>query len=256
MLFDERGRTVATAQHEHRQITPRPGWVEHDADEILARSRACIDEALAAAGARAADVAAIGIANQRETVVLWERESGRPLANAIVWQDTRSAERVAALGSIDRFRAQTGLPLATYFSGPKLSWLLDELPGARGPRRGRRAGRGHDRQLAGLAPGRRARDRRDQREPHAADGPGHARRGTTACSTRSASRARCWPASGRRAASSARSAASRWPRCSAISRRRSSGSAASRPARPSAPTARATSSCSTPASAACRRATA
>ncbi len=131
MLFDERGRTVATAQHEHRQITPRPGWVEHDADEILARSRACIDEALAAAGARAADVAAIGIANQRETVVLWERESGRPLANAIVWQDTRSAERVAALGSIDRFRPQTGLPLATYFSGPKLSWLLDELPGAR-----------------------------------------------------------------------------------------------------------------------------
>ncbi len=77
------------------------------------------------------EVAAIGIANQRETVVLWERESGRPLANAIVWQDTRSAERVAALGAIDRFRAQTGLPLATYFSGPKLSWLLDELPGAR-----------------------------------------------------------------------------------------------------------------------------
>ena len=131
MLFDERGRTVATAQHEHRQITPRPGWVEHDADEILARSRTCIDEALAAAGAAAADVAAIGIANQRETVVLWERETGRPLANAIVWQDTRSAERVAALGSLDRFRAQTGLPLATYFSGPKLSWLLDELPGAR-----------------------------------------------------------------------------------------------------------------------------
>jgi glycerol kinase len=131
MLFDERGRTVATAQHEHRQITPRPGWVEHDADEILERSRACIGEALAAAGARAADVAAIGIANQRETVVLWERASGRPLANALVWQDTRSAERVAALGSIDRFRARTGLPLATYFSGPKLSWLLDELPGAR-----------------------------------------------------------------------------------------------------------------------------
>ena len=131
MLFDEHGRAVATAQHEHRQITPRPGWVEHDAGEILERSRACIAEALAAAGARAADVAAIGIANQRETVVLWERESGRPLANAIVWQDARSAERVAALGSLDRFRAQTGLPLATYFSGPKLSWLLDELPGAR-----------------------------------------------------------------------------------------------------------------------------
>jgi glycerol kinase len=131
MLFDARGRVVACAQQEHRQITPRPGWVEHDADEILERSRACIAAALADAGARAADVAAIGIANQRETVVLWERESGRPLANAIVWQDTRRAERVAALGSLDRFRAQTGLPLATYFSGPKLAWLLDALPGAR-----------------------------------------------------------------------------------------------------------------------------
>ena len=131
LLFDRAGRTVAVAQQEHRQITPRPGWVEHDADEILQRSRACIDDALAGAGARPADVAAIGIANQRETVVLWERESGRPLANAIVWQDTRSAERVAGLGEIDRFRAQTGLPLATYFSGPKLAWLLDSLPGAR-----------------------------------------------------------------------------------------------------------------------------
>src|SRR4051812_33458129 len=131
MLFDARGRSVASAQHEHRQITPRPGWVEHDAEEILARSRTCIDEALAEAGARSSDLAAIGIANQRETVVLWERESGRPLANAIVWQDTRSAGRIAGLGDLDRFRAQTGLPLATYFSGPKLSWLLDALPGAR-----------------------------------------------------------------------------------------------------------------------------
>ena len=131
LLFDRQGRAVAAAQQEHRQITPRPGWVEHDADEILQRSRSCIGDALAAAAAGPADVAAIGIANQRETVVLWERESGRPLANAIVWQDTRSAERVAALGELDRFRAQTGLPLATYFSGPKLAWLLDALPGAR-----------------------------------------------------------------------------------------------------------------------------
>jgi glycerol kinase len=131
VLFDRAGRAVASAQHPHRQITPRPGWVEHDADELLAGSRRCIDEALAAAGARAGDVAAIGIANQRETVVLWERDTGRPLANAIVWQDARSADRVAALGALDRFREQTGLPLATYFSGPKLSWLLDEIPGAR-----------------------------------------------------------------------------------------------------------------------------
>ncbi|MDX6539717.1 MAG: glycerol kinase [Gaiellales bacterium] len=131
VVFDRAGRAVASAQHPHRQITPRPGWVEHDADELLASSRTCIAEALAAAGAGAGDVAAIGIANQRETVVLWERETGRPLANAIVWQDARSADRVAALGALDRFRDQTGLPLATYFSGPKLSWLLDELPGAR-----------------------------------------------------------------------------------------------------------------------------
>ena len=131
LLFDRAGSVVAVAQQEHRQITPRPGWVEHDADEILQRCRACVDEALAAAGARPGDVAAVGITNQRETVVLWERESGRPLANAIVWQDTRSAERVAGLGDVDRFREQTGLPLATYFSGPKLSWLLDSLPGAR-----------------------------------------------------------------------------------------------------------------------------
>ena len=131
LLFDRQGRAVAAAQHEHRQIAPRPGWVEHDAGEILQRSRDCLSEALAAAGARSSDLAAIGITNQRETLVLWERESGRPLANAIVWQDTRSAGRIAALGDLDRFRAQTGLPLATYFSGPKLSWLLDELPGAR-----------------------------------------------------------------------------------------------------------------------------
>ena len=134
LLFDRAGRVVAASQRAHGQITPRPGWVEHDADEILQRCRACLEDARSAAGARPGDVAAIGIANQRETVVLWERGSGRPLANAIVWQDVRSAERVAALGPLDRFRAQTGLPLATYFSGPKLSWLLDSLPGARARR--------------------------------------------------------------------------------------------------------------------------
>jgi len=127
LLFDRAGRTVAASQRAHRQITPRPGWVEHDPDEILARCRECIEDALATAAAHPRDVAAMGIANQRETVVIWERESGRPLANAIVWQDARSAERIAALGDVDRFRSQTGLPLATYFSGPKLSWLLDSL---------------------------------------------------------------------------------------------------------------------------------
>ena len=131
LLFDARGprgrERAARAPPDHAA----PGLVEHDAGEIL-RARAPASTRRSRRPARApADVAAIGIANQRETVVLWERETGRPLANAIVWQDTRSAERVAALGALDRFRAQTGLPLATYFSGPKLSWLLDELPGAR-----------------------------------------------------------------------------------------------------------------------------
>ena len=209
LLFDRRGRVVASAQQEHRQITPRPGWVEHDAGEILERSRACIADTLAAAGAGAADVAAIGIANQRETVVLWERESGRALANAIVWQDTRSAERVAALGSIDRFRAQTGLPLATVLLRPEALVAAGRAPGRARARRGRRAGRRHDRQLAGVAPRGRARDRRDECEPHAADGSAHARRGTTACSTRSACRARCCPRSGHPAASSASSPACR-----------------------------------------------
>ena len=106
LLFDERGRMVAAAQQEHRQITPRPGWVEHDAEEILERSRA-LHRRPWPPTPHAADVARSGIANQRETVVLWERETGRPLANAIVWQDARSADRVAALGALDRFRAQT-----------------------------------------------------------------------------------------------------------------------------------------------------
>ena len=169
LLFDAAGRTVATAQQEHRQITPRPGWVEHDADEILQRSRACIDDALAAAGARPADVAAIGIANQRETVVLWERESGRPLANAIVWQDVRSAERVAGLGS--RSLPCADRPAARdLLLGPQAVVAPGFAARRARPRRGGRARRRHDRQLAGLAPRRRARDRRDQREPHAAHG--------------------------------------------------------------------------------------
>jgi glycerol kinase len=134
MLFDAAGAVAAEAQQEHRQIFPRPGWVEHDAEEIWTNVEAVVAGALAKAGATAADVAAVGITNQRETTVVWEKASGRPIANAIVWQDTRTDKLVAELGGEvgqDRFRAACGLPLATYFSGPKLRWLLDATPGAR-----------------------------------------------------------------------------------------------------------------------------
>jgi glycerol kinase len=134
MLFDAAGDIVAMVQKEHRQIFPRPGWVEHDAEEIWANVEAVVAGALAKVGASAADVAAVGITNQRETTVLWNKATGRPVANAIVWQDTRTDRLVAELGGAvgqDRFRAACGLPLATYFSGPKLRWLLDQTEGAR-----------------------------------------------------------------------------------------------------------------------------
>ncbi len=129
MIFDREG-CVAGAQREHRQIFPRAGWVEHDPLEILRRTREVIGEA--AGGAEA--IAAVGIANQRETVVVWDRTTGRPYCNAIVWQDTRTrelCETYARQGGIDRFRETTGLPLATYFSGPKIRWILDNIPGVR-----------------------------------------------------------------------------------------------------------------------------
>jgi glycerol kinase len=134
MLFDRAGQIRAMAQQEHRQIYPQPGWVEHDPLEIRARAQQVFDQALAIADARSADIAAIGITNQRETTLIWERATGQPIANAIVWQDTRTAGLCAALaqaGGQDRYRQQTGLPLATYFSGPKIKWLLDNIPGAR-----------------------------------------------------------------------------------------------------------------------------
>ncbi|HEX3916246.1 MAG TPA: glycerol kinase GlpK [Caulobacteraceae bacterium] len=134
MLFDAAGAIVSSAQKEHRQIYPRPGWVEHDALEIWANVQEVMAGAVERAGATAADIAAVGITNQRETTVIWEKATGKPIANAIVWQDTRTDKLVAELGGAvgqDRFRAATGLPLATYFSGPKARWLLDETPGAR-----------------------------------------------------------------------------------------------------------------------------
>ena len=134
MIFDRGGGIRAAAQREHRQIYPQPGWVEHDALEILGNTRAVIREAIARAGIGAADLAAVGITNQRETTVLWDRRSGKPLYNALVWQDTRVDTAVAAYakeGGPDRFRARTGLPLASYFSALKLQWLLNQVPGAR-----------------------------------------------------------------------------------------------------------------------------
>jgi glycerol kinase len=134
LVFDRGGHIVASAQKEHRQIYPQPGWVEHDPEEIWTRTREVIGEAMAQRGLKPADLAAIGITNQRETTVLWNRRTGKPLANAIVWQDMRVGDMVSEFsrdGGPDRFRAQTGLPLATYFSGLKIHWLLDHVPGAR-----------------------------------------------------------------------------------------------------------------------------
>ena len=134
IVFGRRGEIVARAQKEHRQIYPQPGWVEHDALEIWRSTEEVIGAALASAPGGSATLAAVGITNQRETSVLWQRATGAPLAPAIVWQDTRVADRVAAYartGGQDRFRALTGLPLATYFSALKLQWLLEHVPDAR-----------------------------------------------------------------------------------------------------------------------------
>ena len=134
IVFDREARVVAIAQKEHRQIYPCAGWVEHDAEEIWTRTQETIDAALRQARLRSTDLAAIGITNQRETTVLWDRRTGAPAANAIVWQDTRTAPLIAELarsGGQDRFRAATGLPLSTYFSGPKIRWLLESVAGLR-----------------------------------------------------------------------------------------------------------------------------
>jgi glycerol kinase len=134
LVFDKAARIVAVAQKEHEQIFPRPGWVEHDALEIMRRTEEVIGEALDQRGLRASDLAAIGITNQRETTVVWERSTGQPIANAIVWQDTRVAEDVgqfARSGGQDRFRGKTGLPLSAYFSSLKLRWLLRNTAGAK-----------------------------------------------------------------------------------------------------------------------------
>lgn len=132
IVFDRSGRVVSSAQREHKQIFPRPGWVEHDPREIWCRTGDVISAALAQKGLQASDLAAVGITNQRETTIVWDRRTGEPVTNAIVWQDTRVAEDAAhfsKVGGSERFRAKTGLPLSTYFSGLKLRWILKNIPG-------------------------------------------------------------------------------------------------------------------------------
>lgn len=134
ILFDDHAQPVAVAQQEFRQYYPQPGWVEHDGHEIWATQLDCARRALREAGVRAAQLAAIGVTNQRETTLVWDRTSGLPIAPAIVWQDRRTAEDCAALraeGVEDRVRHKTGLLLDPYFSATKIAWILDHVPGAR-----------------------------------------------------------------------------------------------------------------------------
>ena len=133
IVFNHDGRIVSAGQKEHTQILPQPGWVEHDPIEVWTNVTDVIAEALAKAHLTAGDIAAVGMANQRETTVVWNKLTGQPVCNAIVWQDTRTSDIVdeLALGDPDRYRSQVGLPLATYFCGPKVKWILDNVPGAR-----------------------------------------------------------------------------------------------------------------------------
>ncbi len=134
MVFDHGGQVVEIDQREHEQIYPKPGWVEHDPMEIWQRSEEVIKEGLQKGGISPGDIAAVGVTNQRETTVVWEKNSGKPVYNAIVWQDTRTdkiCNELSQDGGQDRFRPKTGLPIATYFSGPKIKWILDNVDGVR-----------------------------------------------------------------------------------------------------------------------------
>jgi len=142
IIYNHRGEAVGSAQKEHRQIFPRPGWVEHDPLEIWRNTEAVVRAALDQSGVSGADLAAVGITNQRETTVVWDRHTGTPYGNAIVWQCTRTADicnKLKSDGGQNRFRETTGLPVATYFSGPKVRWILDNVPEARDHARAGRA---------------------------------------------------------------------------------------------------------------------
>src|SRR5258708_21076149 len=134
MIFDHGGNGIGRHQLDHQQILPEPGWVEHSRTEIWDAARAVIETGLRQAGLRAADLAAVGITNQRETSVVWDRSTGRPCYNAIVWQDTRTDRIASALergGEGEIIRIKAGLPPATYFSGGKIQWILENLDGVR-----------------------------------------------------------------------------------------------------------------------------
>lgn len=134
MIFDHAGNVVCYDQKEHQQIYPKPGWVEHSPDEIWERTQSVIHAALQKGNIKPGDVAAVGITNQRETSVVWNKKTGKPYYNAIVWQDTRTDQicnELSREGGQDRFRPKTGLPIATYFSGPKIKWMLDNVQGLR-----------------------------------------------------------------------------------------------------------------------------
>ncbi len=134
ILFDHEGMIVSISQREHKQIFPKPGWVEHDPLEIWQNTKIVLEESVQKTALAVHDIAAIGVTNQRETAIIWNRRTGIPYYNAVVWQDTRTAEICKRLGGDfgqDRFRRKTGLPLATYFSGPKIIWLIDNVSGVR-----------------------------------------------------------------------------------------------------------------------------
>lgn len=134
IIFDHGGNIIAVDQKEHKQIYPKPGWVEHDALEIWENTKDVMRGALSKAKCSASEIAAIGVTNQRETALVWDKMNGKPVYNAIVWQDTRTdviCNELASDGGQDRLRSKTGLPLATYFSGPKIKWILDNVEGAR-----------------------------------------------------------------------------------------------------------------------------
>jgi glycerol kinase len=131
ILFNHNGRVICSAQREHEQIYPQPGWVEHDPVEIWQRTQEVIHEVLASGNINPGEIIAVGVTNQRETTIIWDRNTGIPLYNAIVWQDTRTkqiCDELANIGGQDRFREKVGLPLTTYFSGPKITWMLENIP--------------------------------------------------------------------------------------------------------------------------------
>ena len=134
ILFDHSGNIVGTSQKEHQQYYPKPGWVEHDPIEIWRATQLVMQNALGSCDLKESDIVAIGITNQRETTLVWNKNTGKPYCPAIVWQDTRTdtiCNKLAMDGGQDRFRSKTGLPLATYFSGPKISWMLENISGLR-----------------------------------------------------------------------------------------------------------------------------